>query len=341
MLYTANSYIYGFSRTEVFMKILVYGAGVIGGCLAHCLCQTKNEITILARGNQKEVLERDGLVARNHFTKKVCVSRPHVIDTLLPEDTYDIIFAVMQYKQIEAILPALAANSSKTVVLVGNNMQADETEKKLSSMSANKKTILFGFQATGGERNEGHYTYVAFGKPGMSVGSSSPESEWLPLLQEAFEGTSYRLTPRRNMDTWFKSHSAFVLPVCYIIYKNNGSIHGINKSTIYKAIEASLEGTLLLKHLGYPVEQDDIDAYSTKKKVTYLFYWLCVHTKIGELAASNHANNAVNEMIDLHNSFTEIRSKALDFKMEAWKELEAYMPKSPEEWKMRNKQGTK
>lgn len=310
------------------MRILIYGAGVIGGCLVHCLCQTKNDITILARGNQKTILEQEGLVAKNYFTKKVTISHPHVIDELLSEDKYDIVFTVMQYKQMKIILPSLEKNISENIVLVGNNMEADLMEKEINKKSINKKTILFGFQATGGERKNGHYTYVAFGRPGMSIGSSKPQSQWLPLIQKAFEGTKYRIKPRQNMDTWYKAHAAFVLPVCYLIYQNNGSIHGLKKEAIYKAIQASLEGTLLLKHLGYPISNEDIEAYATKKKSTYLFYWICVHTKLGELAASNHANNAVAEMIDLHESFLEFNKNAPTFNMDTWNELEVFMPKS-------------
>lgn len=317
------------------MKILVYGVGVIGGCLAHCLCQTNNDVTVLARGNQKSILEKDGLVEKNHFTKKVTISHPKVIDSLLPTDEYDIIFAVMQYKQMQTILPYLAKNMSKTIVLVGNNMQSVEMEKAIHEQSANKKTIIFGFQATGGERIDGHYTYVAFGKPGMSVGSSTPQSEWMPILEQAFDGVKYRLSPKENIDTWYKAHAAFVLPVCYLIYKNGGVLKGVSKKDIYKAIEASLEGTLLLKHLGFPVLNEDIEAYSSKKKTTYLFYWICAHTKLGELAASDHANNAVGEMIDLHEEFCKLRNEALDFKMPVWEELEKFMPKTADEWKNR------
>lgn len=59
-------------------------------------------------------------------------------------------------------------------------------------------------------------------------------------------------------------------------------------------------------------------------------------TKIGELAASNHANNAVGEMIDLQNAFVELKKKYPDFEMKAWNELEVYMPKTIEEWKSCN-----
>ena len=43
------------------MKILVYGAGVIGGDLTHVLCAAENHVTLLARGKWRKTLERDGL----------------------------------------------------------------------------------------------------------------------------------------------------------------------------------------------------------------------------------------------------------------------------------------
>ena len=308
------------------MRILVYGAGVIGGCTAHCLCQTNNDITVLARGKQKEVLERDGLVAKNHFGGKTKVDRPHVIDTLSPDDRYDIIFAVMQYEQMRAILSSLAANCSGIVVLVGNNMASIEMEAYLKANSKTPKTVVFGFQGTGGERKDGHYTYVAFGKHGMSVGSTAMKDEWLPVLQQAFAGIKYRLTLQENMETWYKSHAAFVLPVCYVCYHHGCSLRGVKKAELYRAIEASLEGNLLLQHLGYPVVSEEISAFSTGRRKIYLFYWLCAHTKIGELAASNHAKNAMREMIDLNTAFSKIREHAPDFKMPAWDSLEPFMP---------------
>lgn len=37
------------------MRILIYGAGVIGCELAHELCKGKNEVVLLARGDWKKI----------------------------------------------------------------------------------------------------------------------------------------------------------------------------------------------------------------------------------------------------------------------------------------------
>ncbi|MBR5680661.1 MAG: hypothetical protein IKX19_08405 [Clostridia bacterium] len=47
------------------MKVLVYGAGVIGGQLVHALIVGGNEVTVIARGAWKETLRKDGLRIRH------------------------------------------------------------------------------------------------------------------------------------------------------------------------------------------------------------------------------------------------------------------------------------
>ena len=48
------------------MRILVYGAGVLGCELAHVLMQNKkNVVTLLARGEWKEMIDQKGLVIRH------------------------------------------------------------------------------------------------------------------------------------------------------------------------------------------------------------------------------------------------------------------------------------
>ncbi len=40
------------------MRILVYGAGVIGCELAHVLCRAGQDVTLLARGSWKETINK-------------------------------------------------------------------------------------------------------------------------------------------------------------------------------------------------------------------------------------------------------------------------------------------
>lgn len=53
------------------MRILVYGAGVLGCELAHALIQNKkNVVTLLARGEWKEMIDQKGLTIRHWVQRK-------------------------------------------------------------------------------------------------------------------------------------------------------------------------------------------------------------------------------------------------------------------------------
>lgn len=102
------------------------GAGVLGSYLAHVLVRGGNDVTALARGRRTEELKRDGIVIL--IQRKTTVDRTHVIESLAENDTYDLIFVVMKYTDFPAILPILAKNRSRNILLVGNNTDADQME---------------------------------------------------------------------------------------------------------------------------------------------------------------------------------------------------------------------
>lgn len=104
------------------MRILVYGAGVQGCELAHRLLQNKkNVVTMLARGEWKERLDQRGLVIRHWAQCRTTVDRVATIDTLAPDDCYDLVFVTMQAGQLPDVLPILKQNRSEYFVFVGND----------------------------------------------------------------------------------------------------------------------------------------------------------------------------------------------------------------------------
>ena len=90
------------------MRILVYGAGVQGCELAHRLAQNeKNMVTLLARGEWKERIDQKGLTIRHWAQLKTTVDRMATIETLDPEESYDLIFVTVQASQLPELLPLL------------------------------------------------------------------------------------------------------------------------------------------------------------------------------------------------------------------------------------------
>ena len=198
------------------MRILVYGAGVQGCELAHRLAQNeKNTVTLLARGEWKERIDQKGLTIRHWAQLKTTVDRVPTIETLAPEESYDIVFVTVQAGQLPEILPVLKQNKSEFFVFVGNQPHARSV---LQAMQRPADKIAFGFQNNGGRRENGQVISVHAGI-GMTVGGATAplSGTFRQRLQAAFAGVKYKLTFYSDMDEWLKCHLALILPVCCLL----------------------------------------------------------------------------------------------------------------------------
>ena len=311
------------------MKIFVYGAGVIGCYLTHALCAAGNDVTLLARGGWRETLERDGLTIVHHLQKKTTHDQPRIVDGLDGEP-YDLVFAVMQYQQMEGILDDLAQINSPLVVLVGNNMAAVEMECAIQARTQTPKTVLFSFQGTGGRREDSTVACVRFGEGSMSLGgvtAEAPDSAKAAVVA-AFRGTKYHLTWVHNMDTWYKCHLAFILPVCYLSYALDCDLTRSRGQQIKQMLTAVEEGYGLLSALGYPIlpEGSVDELHGIKGALSYATMWIMAKTAIGRLAATDHCRHAVAEMEALDVAWKKLRMQRPDFPMLNWDALRTAMP---------------
>ena len=94
------------------MKILVYGAGVLGCNLARNLLRAGKDVTLLARGSWAAGIKRNGLRIKDKFSPRTSVSRIPVVAELAPDAKYDVIFVVLRYTQLDSVLDTLRANRS-------------------------------------------------------------------------------------------------------------------------------------------------------------------------------------------------------------------------------------
>ena len=122
------------------MKILVFGAGVLGCNLARNLFRAGKDVTLLARGSWAEEIRKNGLRIKDKFSPRMSVSRIPVVTELKPEDAYDVIFVVLRYTQLDAIMEPLRANPAKNIVFVGNNVRARAVAAALPAAFACYKT---------------------------------------------------------------------------------------------------------------------------------------------------------------------------------------------------------
>ena len=91
------------------MKILFYGAGVLGSLFAARLQESGQEVSILARGQRLDDIREHGIVLEDSDTGRRTTIRVNVVDYLAPHDAYDLVVVLMRKNQVSAILPILAS----------------------------------------------------------------------------------------------------------------------------------------------------------------------------------------------------------------------------------------
>lgn len=312
------------------MKILVYGAGVIGGQLTHALSVSGNDVTVIARGKWAETLRTEGLRIHHYVQRKDTTDHPKVKETV-DEEYYDIVFAVMQYRQMEKILPDLARINSPVVILTGNNLSADEMEKYILENTAVKKTVLFGFGSTAGTRENGKLTTVHTGNGTLTIGKAHekvPESIRM-ILKQAFQGSKLSVSYCDNMDAWLKYHAAVILPVVYLCYKTGCDLKKSTSEERKLLLDAVADAYYLLMALGYPVRPKGDEKTIRPGIINSFFkaviYWI-TRTRLGALCTSEHCRHAPFEMQDLDEAFALIRLQKPEFPMPAFDRLKAMMP---------------
>ena len=312
------------------MKVLVFGAGVIGGQLAHALIACGNDVTVIARGAWAETLRAEGLRIHHYIQRKDTTDHPRVLEAP-GEDRYDIVFAVMQYRQMEKILPELARVNSPIVVLTGNNLSASEMETRILEDTPTPKTVLFGFGSTAGTRENGRLTTVHTGDGRLTLGKAHediPETV-KTILRQTFSGSRLSVVYCDNMDAWLKYHAAFILPVVYLCYKTDCELKKSTRAERRLLLDAVGDAYRLLMALGYPVrpagDEKSLQPGLTNAMVRLIIYWMS-RTRLGALCTTEHCRHAPGEMEDLDAAFWAIRAGKPGFPMPAFERLKAMMP---------------
>ncbi len=279
------------------MKILVFGAGVLGCNLARNLFRAGKDVTLLARGSWADEIRQNGLRIKDKFSPRLSVSRIPVVTELKPEDQYDVIFVVVRYTQIDSILDALRVNGTKNIVFVGNNVRAEALAASLP-----EKNVLFAFALSAGHRESDRVASIDLKKITIGQLRGAPSNE--PLIGRIFEGTKYKAVYQPNMGDYLLCHAAFVIPAAFACYKTDGNLKKLKGNTAYlsRMIDANIEGYRAIRNAGHeilPKEDADFEGAAYRKTCLRFFKLMCA-TSLGKICASDHAMNAVGEMSALN-----------------------------------------
>lgn len=246
------------------------------------------------------------------------VSRIPVVTELKPENQYDVIFVVLRYTQLDAILETLRANQIKNIVFVGNNVRASALAASLP-----EKNVLFAFVSSAGHRERDRVASIDLKKITIGQLAGAPSNE--QLIGQIFAGTKYKVTYEPNMGDYLLCHAAFVLPVAFACYKMDGDLKKLKGNTAYlsRLLGANIEGYRAIRNAGHEIlPKSDTEFEGTAYRKTCLrFFKLMRATSLGKICASDHAMNAVDEMGALNRDLKQFFDEN-GAEYPVWKELE-------------------
>lgn len=129
------------------MRILIYGAGVIGSLYAALLSEVGYDVSVYARGGRLEELRKNGLLYK--VGKDVKSASVSVLSHLKDEDVYDYILLTVRETQLYTALEELQSNRSPTIVTMVNSLETYDRWENICG----KGRILPAFPGAGGGFN--------------------------------------------------------------------------------------------------------------------------------------------------------------------------------------------
>ena len=242
------------------MKILIYGAGVIGSIYAVTLSSAGYDVTVYARGNRLTALESKSLLYNvNGIVKKASVS---VISKLSSEDVYDYVFVTVRYDQIETALSELRTNNSPNIVTMVNNPSGYNVWESLLGPGR-----LIPAFAGGGGRIENDILYYAL-TPGVIQPTTFGEVDGTitdreKALSRIFKSCKIPYKISKNMDAWQKSHLALVIPLANGIYFDGGDNYSTakNKQAVRMICHALRKSFSALRASGIPITPSRLNVF--------------------------------------------------------------------------------
>jgi 2-dehydropantoate 2-reductase len=139
------------------VKIIVYGAGVIGTLYAARLQEGGHRVTVVARGQRLADIRRYGLVLEDIVGHGRSTTRVDTIERVDPNDQYDIALISVRRDQVASVVPEFTTNHRIPILIFMLNNPTGTTDL---AQALGRDRVLLGFPGAGGTR-DGHVVRYA------------------------------------------------------------------------------------------------------------------------------------------------------------------------------------
>ncbi|MEV0648150.1 2-dehydropantoate 2-reductase N-terminal domain-containing protein [Phytomonospora sp. NPDC050363] len=204
------------------MRLLVYGAGVLGSLSAARLHGAGHDVSLLARGERLTDLRRHGV--RLAEGDSAAVRRVPVPVVEHPDGGYDLILVFVRTHQVDAVLKPLADVEGDVLFL--HNWAAGA--RPLGAVIGHER-VLLGFPTAAGTMDGDVVRYRGsdFLTRRVAMPIGEPDGRTTARLErivETFRAAGIRARAEPRVDAWLKTHAAFEVPLGQAVRAAGGPV---------------------------------------------------------------------------------------------------------------------
>lgn len=284
------------------MRLLIYGAGVIGCLYAALFSEAGYDTTLYARGKRLETLNDFGLLYE--VKGEIHKSNVKIIEKLTDGDLFDYIFLTVKENQVHIALKELSNNDSPNIVTMVNTLEEYCAWEEICG----RGRIIPAFPGAGGSF-EGNVLKAALTpwiiQPTTFGEIRGKKTERLLELAILFKQSHIPCQIVKNMHEWQLCHLAMVVPIADAYYEaDNPKKVGCERNMMNKTARRIKRNFYTLHRLGITL--------SPKKMNLFRFFPIPVlsvglsivfQSNFGRLFMYQHSMKAPDEMKQLHKQF--------------------------------------
>lgn len=284
------------------MRILIYGAGVIGSLYAVLFAESGIETAVYARGRRLESLWRDGL--RYEKGGAIRTANVQVLDVLQKDDIYDFIFLTVRENQVHEALTQLRENQSPHIVTMVNSLEDYGQWEQLCGAGR----IIPAFPGAGGGFENGvlHAALTPRLIQPTTFGILTPEqAPQAKQLKALFKQAKIPYQQVRDMHAWQLCHLAMVVPIADAYYEADDPANaGADRAVMAHAAKTLRGNFRALVRNGIPLSPAKMQMFRfLPLPVMRLALKITFQSRFGDVFMYRHAMKAPDEMRQLHEQF--------------------------------------
>lgn len=280
------------------MKVLFFGAGVIGSVYAARFIEAGLEVSVMARGKRAVEIRKNGISIKNLTSAKTVQSKIRVIEKVSENERFDLLIVTVRFEQLPLAIPVLLQEISAKYILFMLNFPGKIDE---IAQSFPDKKVLAGFPGIGGYFDGETVAYIEIKEQKTTIGFlSEGDRKLASTIRKLFSTAGFKTALTNDIQSWLISHAVFISCFSAAVIKENGSSIklGKNREAVKTLITAVREGFKALENQNIAIEPFGIKMIFMIMPLWFsVWYWQKVlQSDTGVLAMEPHLKTSGNEL---------------------------------------------